>query len=277
MVLTITKKSIRTIDNYRRNFRIISKNELHDQYQALPPINVHLHAFYEQSSQFSFDRLKLLPPIKDLLITGENDQLNETIYKMACEVTNIQNIRVLRTTEGMKDTEIFLQMINNSIFDDSRVFLKIHGKSVRDSKSAQWAKRCVEETIPSAEKCKLIIQHLDSCTKPAVAVPESTLAGIETNAKLSTKIKRTTGKNLLSLGNVIYPAGSMFWGNGGYLKHMQTITAAWDTDFLFNQARTAEIIERLLFDGLNPDQSIFTYGSQIEKNLTAKTEELANS
>lgn len=277
MVLPIIKKSLRTIDNYRQNFRIVSNNESHDNNQAFPSINVHLHAFYEQSSQFSFDRLKLLPPINDLLITGENDQLNETIYKMASEATNIQNIKVLRTTKGIKDTEIFLQMINNSIFDDARVFLKIHGKSVRDSKSAQWAQRCVEETIPSAEKCKLIIQHLDNCTMPAVAVPESTIAGIETNAKLSTKIIRTTGKNLLSLANVIYPAGSMFWGNGGYLKHMQTITAAWDIDFLLHQARTAEIIERLLFDGLIPDQSIFTYRSQIEKNLTAKTEVLTKS
>lgn len=274
MVLQAVKRSLRDIDNSRRNLRTISDDKIDQCNQSQAPIGVHLHAFYEESSKLAVERLSLLPPINELIITGENNKLNENLRQHALKSNGVKNVKLIQTANGVKDTEIFIQMVSNSAFDNSHVILKIHGKSMKDHASAQWAKRCIEDTIPSSDECERIIRQLQYCAEPAVAVPRTAVAGIETNVKFVTKIKRTNGKNLLSVGNSIYPAGSMFWANGSYLKHMRTTIADWNPEYLSGQTRKAEIIERLLFDGIVPNQSLFTYHSRNQNSHQTKPKDL---
>lgn len=266
MVFKSVKRSIRIIDNYRRNFRTLfsfrEQTNFHN-HQNLT-IFVHLHVFYEQSSHLSLERLKLLPTIHELFITGENRHLNESIYRQAIKASNIKKISVSETAKGMKDTEVFINIIINTIFDDSVVLLKIHGKSVKDAESAKWARRCVEETIPNSETCKSIVENLHQCALPAVAVPISTIAGIETSARFVKRIMQITGNKFSSIGNSVYPAGSMFWANGQYLKHLQNAVHSWNLECMSSQNQNAETLERLLFSGLSSDQSVFVFEPQIE-------------
>lgn len=162
----------------------------------------------------------------------------------------------------MKDTEVFIQIINEAVFSKTSVFLKIHSKSMKNKRSAMWAEHCVKETVPSSDECRQIIQQLENCARPAVAVPRSSIAGFETNAKFLSKIKKTTGKNVLQISNLIYPAGAMFWGNNQYLEHLRLMLDGWDNRYLLKENRRAEVIERLLFEGLNPNESIFTFREQ---------------
>jgi hypothetical protein len=270
MVLSDVKRTIRNIDNSRRKFRSVYETQMDQCNHGEIPISVHLHAFYEESSKLAIERLSLLPPINELIITGENNQLNEELLQHALNSNSIKNVKLIQTAKGVKDTEIFIQMVSNAAFDTPHVILKIHGKSMKDHASAQWAKRCIEETIPSPGECERIIRQMQYCVEPAVAVPRTAVAGIETNVKFVTKIKRTNGKNLLSVGNSIYPAGSMFWANGNYLKHMRTTIADWNPEYLSGQTRKAEIIERLLFDGIVLNQSLFTYPCQTQNTRQAK-------
>jgi hypothetical protein len=274
MVFEAVKRSLRGIDNARRDFRTISEAKVDLCHKGQTRIGVHLHAFYEESSKLAVERLSFLPPINELIITGEDVQLNEDLHQQALKINSIKNVKLIQTAHGVKDTEIFIQMVSNSAFDNSHVILKIHGKSMKDHARAQWARRCIEEIVPNSEECESIIRQLNSCVEPAVAIPKTAVAGFETNAKFLTKLKRTNGRNLLSVGNSIYPAGSMFWANGSYFEHMRLTIADWNPEYLSGQTRKAEIIERLLFDGIVLNQSLFTYPSRIQNSRQTKLKDL---
>jgi len=126
-----------------------------------------------------------------------------------------------------RDIYPFLQAIKHQHVLDCDVFLKIHTKKslhLDEYKGRNWRQQLLTSLCPNHEQTSQIAAALHNTDEAWIACPEAFTAGNESWGKNKKNVKKLTKDLDIKVSkNLVFAAGSMFWGRKDVISTLQKL------------------------------------------------------
>ena len=220
----------------RKKALIIQQSPLERASQVISPKNYQVpnvcgiaHVYYTDLADEiveAFLRCGTLDSVVITTPTPTDDLLIDALEKLTRERPKL-NIAVLPVKNIGRDIYPFLQAIKHQHVLDCDVFLKIHTKKslhLDEYKGRNWRQQLLTTLCPNAEQTSQISAALHNTDEAWIACSEAFTAGNESWGKNKKNVKKLAKK--LNIGvskNLVFAAGSMFWGRKDVISTLQKL------------------------------------------------------
>jgi lipopolysaccharide biosynthesis protein len=220
----------------RKKALIVQQTPLERASQVISPKNYQVpnvcgiaHVYYTDLADEiveAFLRCGTLDSVVITTPTPTDDLLIDALEKLTRERPKL-NIAVLPVKNIGRDIYPFLQAIKHQHVLDCDVFLKIHTKKslhLDEYKGRNWRQQLLTTLCPDAEQTSQISAALHNTDEAWIACPEAFTAGNESWGKNKKNVKKLAKE--LNIGvskNLVFAAGSMFWGRKDVISTLQKL------------------------------------------------------